>query len=96
MTYIKVAWKHSHENEPILLYSELNGERFETRKVEVFRDGTMGYADETHSFRSRNSELGKVSVPVLEDIAKDLEFEPTEIAEQEFIEIWAKAMKRGV
>jgi len=96
MTYIKVVWKHSHENEPVLLFSELDEKRFEIRKVEVFRDGTMGFANETHSSHSHYCELGSVPVPALEDIAKDPEFEPTEIEEREFGQIWDTAVKRGM
>jgi hypothetical protein len=39
MNYVRVEWKHPHQDEPILLYSELDEERFEVRKIEVFRNG---------------------------------------------------------
>jgi len=42
MTYLKVKWIHSHPDAPVLLYSELDRERWEVRKVEVFRDGSLG------------------------------------------------------
>jgi hypothetical protein len=44
MIYIKVKWSHSFPDEPILLYSELDRERCEIRKVEAFPGGRMGYA----------------------------------------------------
>ena len=44
MQYIKVLWKHELADEPVLLYSELDDDHWETRKVEVFRDGQLGYA----------------------------------------------------
>ncbi len=44
MKYIKVKWLHSHPDEPVLLYSELDKDRWETRKVEVFADGRIGFA----------------------------------------------------
>jgi hypothetical protein len=34
---------------PVVLYSELDDNRFEVRKVEVFRDGRLGYADAVRS-----------------------------------------------
>lgn len=44
MTYIKVFWKHSFLDEPVLMYSELDENRNEIRKIEIYRDGMMGYA----------------------------------------------------
>lgn len=36
MKYIKVIWMHSFDDEPTELYSEIDDERYETRKVEFF------------------------------------------------------------
>jgi hypothetical protein len=36
---VRVGWKHQHPDDPVILYSELDGNRFEVRKVEVFRNG---------------------------------------------------------
>jgi hypothetical protein len=38
MTYIKVLWIHKNKDEPIELYSELDEDRYETKKVEIFID----------------------------------------------------------
>ncbi len=35
MTYIRVTWSHTRDDEPVLLLSELDAERWEVRKVEV-------------------------------------------------------------
>jgi len=45
MTYFKCKWNHTFPDEPIMLHSELDDQRWERRKVETFRDGRMGYAD---------------------------------------------------
>jgi hypothetical protein len=37
MTHIVVTWHHQHPDEPVELFSELDDERFEVRKVEVSR-----------------------------------------------------------
>jgi len=88
--YIKVLWKHSHPDEPILLYSELDDARWETRKVETFRSGLLGYAS---AVKSRGpTALGIVPVPPLSQIALDPEFEPSEITREEFEEIWHEAI----
>jgi hypothetical protein len=89
MTYIKVKWNHSIESEPVLLYSELDDQRMEIRKVEVFSDGRMDYADAARG--KGNARLGKVPVPPLAEIESDPEFEPIEIGRGEFDAVWTKA-----
>lgn len=44
MEHLKVRWIHTHVDEPVLLMSELNSDRYEVRKVEVYADGRMGFA----------------------------------------------------
>jgi hypothetical protein len=92
MQYIKVIWKHDFKEEPILLYSELGGNRWEVRKVEVFRDGSYGYAGDGREYRSG---LGLMAVPSLDEIARDPEFEPCQISKDEFEAIWRAAQKNG-
>ncbi len=88
MTYIRVAWIHEHPEEPVILYSELDADRWEVRKVEVFRTGRCGYADSKES--SGGTGLGEVPVPELSEIARDPQFEPVEITRDEFEEVWAR------
>jgi hypothetical protein len=88
MNYIKVKWIHSCPDDPILLYSELDAERWEKRKVEVFHDGHCGYASASESAGS--TRLGEEPIPPLVEIASDSQFEPVEITKEEFEEVWAK------
>lgn len=88
MSYIKVKWIHSCPDYPVWLYSELDGERWEMRKAEVFADGHFGYASSTESGGS--TRLGHDPIPTLAEIASDPQFEPVEIAKQEFEEVWAR------
>ena len=44
MTHLKVKWIHSYPDEPVIIYSELDHELWELRKVEVLPGGRMGYA----------------------------------------------------
>ena len=39
MQYICVEWEHDMEDEPYLIYSELDEERMEVRKIEFYRNG---------------------------------------------------------
>lgn len=88
MSYIKVLWKHQLADEPIAIYCELDDERKEVRKLEVFRDGRHGYA--TVDEEIGGTRLGWESTPPLEEIASDPQFEPAEITRDEFEQVWAK------
>lgn len=82
MKYIKVTWIHSHPNEPVFLYSELDESRFEQRKVEIFADGRWGYASSSESLGT--TRLGEAPVPSLAEIAADPQFSSEEISKEEF------------
>jgi hypothetical protein len=94
MRYIHVSWLHDDLDEPSELYSELDEESFEVRKVEVYRDGRVGFADSSESTGS--TRLGLVPVPSLGEIADDPEFRPEEISRAEFEQMWdsARAVSR--
>jgi len=87
--YIKVEWLHDHPDEPIVLFSELDEGRWEIRKVEVYADGTMDFADEENS--SGNTRLGSLPVPQLNELTS--EFRPQVITAAEFERVWAMAKK---
>lgn len=91
MSYIKVKWIHSCPNDPILLFSELDAERFEKRKIELMADGQCGFASATES--SGLTRLGEEPIPTLGEIASDPQFEPVEITKEEFEAVWAKREK---
>jgi hypothetical protein len=89
--YMKVIWKHDLPDEPVLLYSEVDDDRWEKRKVEIFRAGPPGYADRTRSTGSTG--LGLVQVPDLSEISADPEFEATEVSREEFERVWTMALE---
>jgi hypothetical protein len=84
MSFIKVKWSHNHSDEPTLLYSELDEHRKEVRKVEVFPDRSMGFAGRNISRPDPKTWLGNESIPNVEQIASDPQFEPAEICREEF------------
>lgn len=88
-SYLRVRWKHSNSEEPVLLYSELDEERYEVRKVEQFIDGRMTYADGRYS--SGDTRLGEGPVPPLSEIATEPIFEPEAISREDFEAVWDKA-----
>ncbi len=88
MKYLRCRWIHSHPNEPVLLYSELDDRRMEVRTIEIWRDGRKGFASAIEF--TPETGLGLVPVPELAEIAADPEFEPSEISEAEFEEVWVR------
>ncbi|MDB4743556.1 hypothetical protein OAF98_03640 [Planctomicrobium sp.] len=86
MNYLKCIWIHDSEDDPILLYSELDDNRMETRKIEIFRNGSNGMADANHS--TNGTQLGIEPLPTIEVIESDPQFEPTDIPQQEFESVW--------
>jgi hypothetical protein len=84
---------HSNPNSPIWLYSELDDERFETRKVEIYADGHWGYASDTEEVNGTG--LGLYAVPSLAEIASNPVFEPFEIGKEEFEDVWSERHKRS-
>lgn len=89
MTYLKVYWKHSFPDEPTIIYSELNENREEIRKVEVYTNEILGYAWKDISMRG--TYLSECEIPELSEINKDVEFQGIEIRKEEFEMIWEKA-----
>ena len=93
MEYIDVMWKHTHPNEPVRLVSELDADRWETRKLEFYADGRVGYASADETFLG--TELGEVQVPPLDEINADRQFEGAMIDEIEFEALWHKHAHGG-
>ena len=44
MECVKIVWEHHHKDEPVVFYLELDKDRYNTRKIEVFRNGQIGFA----------------------------------------------------
>jgi hypothetical protein len=91
MIYLKVVWKHEENEYPCILYSELDDNRYEIRKVDVHSDGSMFHACEAQS--SGDAILGCAPTPNISERNADSEFDAFEIPEQEFEAIWKKAIK---
>jgi hypothetical protein len=77
----------------VLLFSELEDDRWETRKVEVFSDGHCGYADRNEEHAGTG--LSIEPIPSLVEIAAQPQFEPYEISREEFELVWARRAGLG-
>ena len=92
MPYYQFEWHHAYSDEPISIYSEVDDDGWESRKVELFRDGSVGYAD---GARQRGTTgLAEVKFPSVEEIAVQPEFKPRLISRDEFEAVWKDALER--
>jgi hypothetical protein len=89
MQYLKVRWIHDFANEPVLLYSEMNDEREEVRKVDVFADGRMGFASESQAHG--DTELSEPPMPPDDVIRGDPQFVVEDVTADEFDRVWREA-----
>ena len=88
MEYIDVTWKHSNTYDPVRLVSELGPDRFETRKIEFFPDGRVGFASSECS--SLDTRLGEMAVPPLTEINEETQFCGVYLTAEEFENLWCK------
>jgi hypothetical protein len=92
MHYVKVEWKHKLNEEPVIIYMELDSNRRELRKIELYRDGKAGYASKQAEIGG--SYLSEKPIPTLQKIAEDKQFIPHIISKKEFESIWNKYIKK--
>ena len=92
MHHIKVNWIHSNPANPVTLYSEIDQEMWEVRKVEVFADGHRDFADA--NYRTGSTRLGIEPLPSFDEISSDPEFQLTMISAEEFETEWQQTKVR--
>ena len=90
MYYLAVEWRHGAPHDPVLIFSELDEERWEVRKVERYRDGSSTYAGPDG--QTGDTYLGEIAFPSLAEIAADPQFFPHEITREEFEAAWQTAL----
>jgi hypothetical protein len=88
MKYVRLKWNHTNPDEPVWLFSELDEQGKEVRKIECFRSGFCDVATTTSS--SGSARVMTLPLPDLKQLAKrDPEFTPVEITQEEFEQVWA-------
>jgi hypothetical protein len=87
--YQRVTWHHDRGDEPLVLWSEIGDDEYERRRVDVYRDGRLDFADENAS--TGTTQLGDQKMPALHEINADDEFTATEVTRSEFDAIWRQA-----
>ena len=89
MRYSKLLWNHTFPNEPVAIYSEHDDKGWERRKVELFRDGSIGFASATES--SEGTKLSLIQCPPDEEVNSEPEFRVMDISKDEFEGLWTRA-----
>ena len=88
MNYICIDWKHNFADEPIKIYSEVDSQGWERRKIEIFRDGSMAFASPSYHFG--DSYLSEAQLPSLSEINSDPQFRGRKIDPTEFGRLWSQ------
>jgi hypothetical protein len=86
MEYLQITWIHDFEDEPVLLYSEIDNDRNEIRKIEVYKDDSFGLATKNYEFGG--TRLSLEPIPKIDEIAEDTQFITKTISKKEFDTIW--------
>ena len=89
MRYLCVRWVHDFPEEPVWLYSEVDDDRWETRKVWIFPNGSMERADGSN--HTERVWLAVIQIPDSKVISMQPEFEAKDISADEFEQVWEKA-----
>jgi hypothetical protein len=87
--YLRVEWRHDLDEEPVTLLSEII-DGLETRKVEIYRNGRLDYADESRA--TGTTQLSETLMPSVEEIASQEEFAPEVIDSETFERVWNEAI----
>lgn len=82
VTYLMSHWIHDFADEPILLYSELDDHRYEVRKIELYRNGRVGYASAEGGHGGAG--LSLEPIPTMMDILRNSEFMAAEVSRGDF------------
>ena len=89
MRYQRVSWLHDSREFPVVLFSEVDDDCWDVRKVDEYADGHCDLASAT--IETGNTTLGEARIPPLSGINEDPQFEGAEITEEEFEVAWGKA-----
>ncbi len=93
MKYIHVRCLQANEEDPVDSFSELDDQRKEVRKIELFRNGRVGYA--TGSQEMGGARLGTTPIPEAGEMASDPAFAARAIEAPEFEAVWRRFVSRA-
>ena len=88
-TYLKVRWYHENPEDPIVLYHEIEADRRETRRIELFEDGRLQRSAKVEP--EAPTSLSLEPLPSLDAIREQPEFAAVVIERSIFEEVWDRA-----
>jgi hypothetical protein len=74
-----------------MIVSEIDDNRYETRKIEIWRNGKSGYA--LHGNEFNGCALGITPIPEIDDINNDPQFRMWMIDKIDFERFWVQFVK---
>jgi hypothetical protein len=90
MRYWKIYWHHDSPDEPVAIYSEIDPDDYESRRVEEFRNGRVGWADKKGEHGGTS--LAYIKFEDIEAVREQPEFSAFAISEGEFEGAWQRAL----
>src|SRR2546429_8879452 len=91
--YQRTEWRHENPNNPVDIYSELDEDRWEVRKVEVFADGRMWYSDGVDTVGRTG--LSEVQLPPVGSEPPGSPLTTSVLDRDTFEEMWERAVRLG-
>jgi len=91
MKYVHIQWVHDQPDAPTDIYAELDDNRMEVRKVEMFNDGSIGYALEGVSTQSTS--LRPSPLPYVSQLNQDPKAMARDMDWHEFDDLWEKHVR---
>lgn len=85
MEYVKYYWKYTNEQTPVLIFAELDKERYSMREVDVYSDRHMERLGENEEYVSEEP------YPSNKEIDEMGEFKIFSISKEEFEEVWRQS-----
>ena len=89
MNYSRLLWTHSSPDEPREILCEYDSDGWESRKVEIFPDGSVGFADAGES--AGGTRLSLIPRTPDDEVVADPEFQLFDLTEEEFEQAWSRA-----
>ncbi|WP_067468308.1 DUF6881 domain-containing protein [Nocardia amamiensis] len=90
MWYLKAQWHHNFTDEPVEMFSEIGDDGFEVRKVEIFSDGRMDWADAGRG--TGTTTLSRMPIPMVDEINEQVEYSALAVDAREFETVWLRAL----
>ena len=93
MKYELVDWQHNLDTQPAMIYSEIDDDGWEVRKVEVYRDGRVTFSDGTTC--TGLTQLSETPLPSLAEIDGVEVLTGEVVAKEVFEAVWRRAWARS-